>query len=78
LQVSDVLRVPSEPPIGTTVEAIGGRHAGKRWESQATVALNGPWRDLSAPSPNYTTWLWVLVHAGIDGVRVLPPNELRN
>lgn len=68
----DVLRMPPEPPLGTTVEVIGGRHAGCRFESQATTARNGPWRDLSAPVPSFTTWPWLLVHAGPQGVRVVP------
>ena len=73
--MTEVLRCPDEPPLGTTVESAVW--PGIRWESQASSSRTGPWFQVGAPGHTGMEWRWVLFHAGASGVRVVSSEELR-
>jgi hypothetical protein len=65
--MTEVYRLPPEPPVGTVVEVMGGRYEGDRWERCRTEDELAFWRGPGS----WTTWERVLRRAGPDGVRVV-------
>lgn len=67
----EVLRLLlEEPPVGTTVEEVGGEHPGRRWYRDDAGGLprwfrpeDRDWR---------ASWRWLIHEA--DGLRVVPPS----
>lgn len=68
-QAPIVLALPPEPPVGTTVEFVGGDRAGRRFRSQ-----DGVWVDTTTRRW-CSHWVDVLTMAGPEGVRVVEGGE---
>jgi hypothetical protein len=73
-QRPDVLSLPPEPPVGTTVELVA---SGERFACASRIGL---WRNLMNPAdsdiPYGREWHELLNLAGPAGVRVLPADDV--
>jgi hypothetical protein len=72
--MTEVYRLPPEPPVGTVVEVLSGTFAGGRYQ-RMTRESGFHWRALdfgqvATPGP-LTTWRYLFECAGPDGVRVV-------